>query len=46
VTTVFDANGNLTFAHAEASSDDRPPAADVMAALRRATKASASAAEV
>jgi hypothetical protein len=43
---VFDANSNLTLAHAEASSDDRHLAADVMAALRCGAKTSASAAEV
>ena len=33
---VFDENGNLTLAYVGSSSDDRPSAASVMAAFRRA----------
>lgn len=35
---VFDSSGDLTLTHISASSDDRPPAAAVMSALRLAAK--------
>ena len=35
---VFDPNGDLTLTHISVSSDDRPPAAAVMSAFRRAAE--------
>ena len=35
---VFDRDGNLPLSHVSRASDDRPPVADVMAALRRAAR--------
>lgn len=34
---VVDHEGNLTLSHVSRASDDRPPVADVMAGLRRAS---------